>query len=74
MFVKAIGAKASSVYLCQTYTLKLLNMFAMIMSPIFGIHHFVILTFGFMTRLAMILIPKLTNVKGSKCQVCMQES
>jgi hypothetical protein len=54
--------------------LKLLNMFAMRMSPIFGIHDFVVLTFGFMTRLAMSLIPKLTNFKSSKCQVCMKES
>ena len=39
-------AEACSAYLCQTYVLKLLIMFAMIVSPIFGIHDFVILILG----------------------------
>jgi hypothetical protein len=31
------------------------------------------INFGCMTRLAkIILIPKFTNAKGSKCQVCVQ--
>jgi hypothetical protein len=41
---KAMSVEACSAFLCQTYALKLLIMFAMIMSPIFGIHDFVILT------------------------------
>jgi hypothetical protein len=41
---KAMSAEVSSAFLCQTYALKLLIMLAMIMSPIFGIHDFVILT------------------------------
>jgi hypothetical protein len=41
---KATSAEACFASLCQTYALKLLIMFAMIMSPIFGIHDFIILT------------------------------
>ena len=42
---KAMSVEACSVCLCQICALKLLIMFAMIMSLIFGIHDFVILTF-----------------------------
>ena len=41
---KAMSAEACSAYLCQTYALKLLIMFATIMILMFGIHDFVILT------------------------------
>ena len=41
---KAMSAEACSAYFCQIFVLKLLIMFATIMSPIFGIHDYVILT------------------------------
>ena len=41
---KAMSAEACSAYLCQIVALKLLIMFATIMSRIIGIHDFVILT------------------------------
>ena len=41
---KAMSAEACSAYLCKIFALKLLMMFATIMSRIFGIHDFVILT------------------------------
>ena len=43
---RAMSAEACSAYLYQTYVLKLLIMFAMVVSPIFGIHDFVILILG----------------------------
>ena len=41
---KAMSAEACSAYLCEIFALKLLIMFATIMSLIFGIHDFVTLT------------------------------
>ena len=41
---KAMNAEACSAYLCQIFALKLLIMFDIIMSLIFGIHDSVILT------------------------------
>ena len=41
---RAMSAEACSAYLCQIFALKLLIMFATIMSLIFGIHDFVTLT------------------------------
>src|SRR3954471_13761106 len=70
---RVMSTEVCSACLCQTHVLKLLIMFAMIMSPMFGIHESVNINFGCMTRLAnMSLIPKFTTVKGSKCQVCVQ--
>src|SRR3954471_13458725 len=70
---RVMSTEVCSACLCQTHVLKLLIMFAMIMSPMFGIHESVNINFGCMTRLAnMSLIPKFPTVKGSKCQVCVQ--
>jgi hypothetical protein len=65
---KSVSEEGCSAYVCFTYAIKLLIMFAMILSPIFGIHNFIILklfasqfcyiNFCCMTRLAnMILVP-----------------
>ena len=41
---RAMRAEACSAYLCQTFALKLLIMFAVKSNQMFGIHDFVILT------------------------------
>ena len=41
---RVMSAEVCSAYLYQTHVLKLLIMFAMIMSPMFGIHDSIILT------------------------------
>ena len=44
LLVKAMSAEACYAYICQIFALKLLIKFVMRLSPIFGIHDFVILT------------------------------
>ena len=42
LLVKAMSEEACSAYLCHIFALKLLIIFVMRLSPIFGIHDFVI--------------------------------